>query len=174
MASQALKLVKKTLRHMDAMSSGHQVGGILLAGDPGIGKTTFISMLGKLLGMKTIVIEVPHITEEHLINIPFIVFNPQGGKESGNTEIDSEYKLVLAQSNLYTQMTSAAPMSDANYLSYMKSAPRHVQELFKALGGNEDTIPPSIAEARKNHKSILFLDEYYRHCLLYTSPSPRD
>lgn len=162
MASQSLKLVKKTLRHMDAMSSGHQVGGILLAGDPGIGKTTFISMLGKLLGMKTIVIEVPHITEEHLINIPFIVFNPQGGKESGTTEIDSEYKLVLAQSNLYTQMTSAAPMSDANYLSYMKSAPRHVQELFKALGGSEDTIPPSIAEARKNHKSILFLDEYYR------------
>lgn len=162
MASQTLKLIKKTLRHMDAMTSGHQVGGILLAGDPGIGKTTFISMLGKLLGMKVIVIEVPHITEEHLINIPFIVFNPQGNKESGTTEITDDYKLVLAQSNLFTQMTSANAMTDANYLAYMKSAPRHIQELFKALGGDENTIPPSIAEARKNHKSILFLDEYYR------------
>lgn len=162
MSNQALKIIKKTLRHMDAMSSGHQVGGILLAGDPGIGKTTFVALLGKLLGMKTIVIEVPHITEEHLINIPFIVFNPNGGKETGTTQVDQEYKLVLAQSNLFTQMTSASMMSDESYLQYMRSAPGYVQQLFKALGGDADTIPPAIAEARKTHKAILFLDEYYR------------
>lgn len=160
--NQALKLVKKTLRHMDAMQSGHQVGGILLAGDPGIGKTTFVAMLGKLLGMKTIVIEVPHITEEHLINIPFIVFNPQGGRESGTTQVDQEYKLVLAQSNLFTQMTSASFMSDENYLNYIKTAPAHVKSLYQALGGTDEKIPPAIAEARQNHKAILFLDEYYR------------
>lgn len=161
--SQTLNLVKKTLRHMDAMQSGHQVGGMLLAGDPGIGKTSFIALLGKVLGIKTIVIEVPHITEEHLINIPFIVFSPQGGKESGTDKVDpDEHKLVLAQSNLFTQMTSVTAMSDQSYLAYMKSAPATVQQIFNALGGTEDKIPPVIAEARQSHSVILFLDEYYR------------
>lgn len=162
MAGQALKLVKKTLRHMEAMQSGNQVGGMLLAGDPGIGKTTFVKMLGKLLGLNTIIIEVPHITEEHLINIPFIVFSPTGGKSSGSTEVDQEYKLVLAQSSLFTQMTNAPIMPDQQYLEYMKKAPGHIQALFKELGGSEDTIPPAIAHIRASHKSILFLDEYYR------------
>ncbi len=160
--NQTLKLVKKTLRHMDAMSDGHQVGGILLAGDPGIGKTTFINLLGKLLGMNTIVIEVPHITEEHLINIPFIVFNPQGGKEAINAELDSEYRLVLAQSNLFSHMTAASLVSDENYLNYMKTAPGHVRQVFEALGGTDDKIPPEIAAARSNHRAVLFLDEFYR------------
>lgn len=162
MAGQALKLVKKTLRHMEAMQSGNQVGGMLLAGDPGIGKTTFVKMLGKLVGLNTIIIEVPHITEEHLINIPFIVFSPTGGKTSGSTEVDQEYKLVLAQSSLFTQMTNAPLMADQQYLEYMKKAPGHIQTVFKQLGGTEDTIPPVIAHIRANHKSILFLDEYYR------------
>lgn len=162
MAGQALKLVKKTLRHMDAMHAGQQVGGILLAGDPGIGKTTFVKTLGKLLGLNAIVIEVPHITEEHLINIPFIVFGPNGNKSSGSAEVDQEYKLVLAQSNLFSQMQSAAVSSDQQYLQYITSAPKHIQALYQQLGGTADTIPPAIAQARANHKSILFLDEYYR------------
>ena len=162
----AFNLVKKTLRHMEHISEGHQVGGILLAGDPGIGKTTFISMLGSLLGLKTIVIEVPHITEEHLINIPFMVFNPVTNSSATMTDKvstqPSEYKMVLAQSNLFTQMTTGTMMNDEAYLQHIQKAPKHVQEMFTALGGNATTIPPLIEQARGRHKTILFLDEFYR------------
>lgn len=158
-----LNLVKKVLRHMGSMSEGHQVGGILLAGDPGIGKTSFVTMLGSLLGMKTIVIEVPHVTEEHLINIPFLVFNPQTGtSQTLNSQMSSDYKLVLAQSNLYTQMTSVQPMTDEAYLQHIQKAPAFVQQLFLALGGSPTSIPEAIQEVRDQHKSILFLDEFYR------------
>jgi MoxR-like ATPase len=167
--NQTLQLINKTVRHMSHMNAGHQVGGILLAGDPGIGKTTFVGLLGYLLGLKTIVIEVPHITEEHLINIPFIVFNPQtGGTQRMQAQIPKEgekgqdYRVVLAQSSLFTQMTAAAPMSDPQYMAHIKSAPKHIQQLYMALGGTETTIPPILAKVRQQHTSILFLDEFYR------------
>jgi MoxR-like ATPase len=168
--NQTLQLINKTIRHMGHMNAGHQVGGILLAGDPGIGKTTFVGLLGYLLGLKTIVIEVPHITEEHLINIPFIVFNPQtGGTQRMQAQLPTEkdekgqdYRVVLAQSSLFTQMTAATPMSDQQYMEHIKKAPKHIQNIFIALGGNETTIPPVIAKVRQQHTSILFLDEFYR------------
>ncbi|MGI0077415.1 MAG: AAA family ATPase, partial [Nitrosopumilaceae archaeon] len=61
---------------MGTKAGGESHGSILLSGDPGIGKTTVVSALARLFGMEIMLIEVPHITEEHIINIPFIVFNP--------------------------------------------------------------------------------------------------
>lgn len=169
MANQTFQLVNKTLRHMGHMNAGHQVGGILLAGDPGIGKTSFVALLGKLLGLKTIVIEVPHITEEHLINIPFIVFNPTNNssqqmqsKIPTGEEKGQDYRVVLAQSSLFTQMTAAQRMSDEQYIEHIKKAPAAVQRIYQMLGGTIDTIPPIIAKVRQQHSSILFLDEFYR------------
>lgn len=169
MANQTFQLLNKTLRHMGHMNAGHQVGGILLAGDPGIGKTTFVGMLGNLLGLKTIVIEVPHITEEHLINIPFIVFNPQTGatqqmasKLPAGEEKGQDYRVVLAQSSLFTQMTSAPKMTDEQYIEHIKKAPAVIQRMYQMLGGTADVIPPVIAKVRQQHSAILFLDEFYR------------
>lgn len=164
-SNQNLKLVRKLLRHMEATSAGHQHGGILLAGDPGIGKTTFVEMFGSLLGMKVIVIEVPHVTEEHLINIPFIVFNPQTHQQQGNSSSikqTDDYQMVLADSNLFTQLTTAAVMDDSAYIDHIKKSPAAVQNMYKALGGTEEQIPPEIVQARSRHKVILFLDEFYR------------
>ena len=163
-AKQMVSLTKKTVRHMDAMASGTQVGGILLAGDPGIGKTTYVETLGQVLGLPVIVIEVPHITEEHIINIPFVVFTPQNGQtKQMATELPaSGYELVLAKSNLYQQLVAAQPMADAAYLEYIKRAPGPVQQLYQALGGTADKIPAAVAQARQNHHVILFLDEFYR------------
>lgn len=163
--NQNLKLVRKTLRHMEGMSAGHQHGGLLLAGDPGIGKTTFVNMLGSLLGMRTITIEVPHITEEHLINIPFIVFDAntnQTQSQASKMKMASEYSMILADSNLYTQLTSAPIMDDAAYLKHIQTAPAVVQQIYMAMGGTAEQMPHEIEAARKNHKVILFLDEFYR------------
>lgn len=161
--NQTIKLISKVLGHMAHKEQGHQVGGVLLAGDPGIGKTTFVELFGSLLGIKTVIIEVPHITEEHLINIPFIVFNPITNQEQRmSSQMNDEYKLVLAQSNLYTQIAAAEPLSDQQYIEHIKNSPTYIQDLYKHFGGTEDTIPPAFEQARRSFHSILFLDEYYR------------
>lgn len=148
---------------MAHVHAGHHKGGILLTGDPGVGKTTFVEMMGALLGIKTIIIEVPHITEEHLINIPFIVFNPQTNSSSTQkSQMGPDYKLILAQSNLYTQIASPAMMNDQEYLAHIKQSPRYIQQLFQHFGGNENSIPREFQEIRSKFKTLLFLDEYYR------------
>ncbi len=163
MANQTLRLTQKVLGHMDSMASGNHKGGMLLTGDPGVGKTTYANMLGSLLGMKVVTIEVPHITEEHLINIPFIVYNPiSNSSQTMNSQVTQDYKMVLAQSNLFAQISSAPHMNDQMYLHHVKQSPAPVQQLFRALGGTDAEIPQSIQEARKTHSVILFLDEYYR------------
>lgn len=168
---QISSLSSKVLRHMQQMAGGRAHGSILLAGDPGVGKTSFVETLSSLMGIRAIVIEVPHITEEHLINIPFLVFNPATQSAQGmKAELPlDEYEIVLAQSNLYSQMVSAQPISDQQYLDYMnggemggKRVPGHVQQLFKQMGGTETKIPDLIQRARAHYKVVLFLDEYFR------------
>lgn len=172
--SQNEKLAFKVLKHMKAYHGGSQAQSILLTGAPGIGKTTFSKIFGELVGMQVIIIEIPHITEEHMINIPFIVFNPDTNTtkpgnialqdDSGNakSEQSQDYKLVLAQSNLYTQLINGQPIPDAKYLQDLAKAPAYVQEIFKNLGGTETTIPHVIQGIRGKYKNILFLDEFFR------------
>jgi MoxR-like ATPase len=171
-----VKAAAQTLEHMHRQSLGEASNvGRLLAGDPGIGKTTFIETISYLLGIKAIVIEVPHITEEHLINIPFLVFNGQNGAtNTGNqtiedgqdgkkeSDIPHDYKVVLANSNLYTQIQNTKVMSDEEYIEHIKTAPKTVQSIYVALGGTEKIIPPAIAQIRAKYKSILFIDELLR------------
>lgn len=173
--SQNEKLAIKVLRHMKAYHGGSQAQSILLTGSPGIGKTSFSKIFGELVGMKVIIIEIPHITEEHIINIPFIVFNPdtntsqafrdtqplQDPKGTENPE-SQDYKLVLAQSNLYTQLINSQPIPDQKYLQDLAKAPAYVQEIFTNLGGTQTTIPHVIQAIRGKYKNILFLDEFFR------------
>lgn len=172
--SQTHKLLKNVLTHMHTMAHGDSVGSILLAGDPGVGKTTFVKILGSLLGLKTVIIEIPHITEEHLINIPFIVYNPKTDSTTGQTskEAPLDYDLKLAQSNLYSHLIAAKAMTDSEYLAHMKSEKTSavIKEMFKQLGGTEDKIPDDIKTVRSKYKTILFLDEYFRQ----TTPRVRN
>lgn len=173
--SQVFNLLKEFMSHLRTVRDGNMHGRILLAGDPGIGKTTFTKTLAEILGLKLITIEIPHVSEEHLINIPFIVINPTSeNKEHGKIQLEpvdttnedeegGDYKLVLAQSNLYSILQSARNVSDAEYLKHMnEKAKPHVKELYAALGGTATEIPEQIVEIRKHHTTILFLDEYWR------------
>lgn len=163
---QTLVLAEDVIGHMMHMKSGDQHGSMLLTGDPGIGKTTFINTLGALLGMRTIVIEVPHVTEEHLINIPFLLFNPKTGtstESSTTVKGTSSFDMVLADSHLYTQLENAEKLSDTEYLEYMQhKAPPDVTRMFVALGGGPNKIPQGIKDARSKYSVILFLDEFAR------------
>ena len=159
---------------MQAYHARSQASSVLLAGAPGLGKTTFLRDFAKLVGMETIIIEIPHVTEEHMINIPFIVFDPsKNSSEPGrmvltdkenkaNSEIPHEYKLILAQSRLFTELVNSKPLSDDEYIKELMKAPKGVQELYVKLGGTQENIPALIHDVRTKFHNILFLDEFFR------------
>ena len=148
---------------LDNMTSGHGTG-LLLTGPTGIGKTTFVKQLGKLLGMSVLLIEAPHVTEEHLINIPFITFKPlQGRQKSGSINVDlNNFDVTLAKSYLASELKSANHIPDAEYMKAIQSTDNNTKALYKELGGEIDVIPSEIKSIRNRYKVILFLDEYFR------------
>jgi MoxR-like ATPase len=148
---------------MDNMLLKHGTG-LMLAGATGIGKTTFVKQMGKLLGLPVILVEAPHITEEHLINIPFIVFEPvskTGHAQSVNVNAQN-FHVQLGQSHLAAELAHKKPVPDATLISMMRGADANLRQLWHNMGGDEKTIPPEVAEARSEYRVILFLDEYFR------------
>ena len=139
--------------------------------------TSWVKDFSQLTGIELIVIEAPHITEEHIINIPFIMFNPITGQQkkgatsvapTGATEVEKddewqEFRVVLSDSNLFSQINKAKNVPDAQYLKelYAKGRPDTIK-MFESLHGEQDTVPNLIDKARKNFKVILFLDEFFR------------
>ncbi len=172
------KLTVKFLRAASQQASGNMrnLGGILLGGDPGIGKTTFLEQFADLTGIYLITIEVPHIVEEHIINIPFLVYNPQNAsKKAGSSQLrdknpnnNDEYDMVLADSNLFTQIQRAQSIPNQEYVNMMtdpnpsSNRQRTAQQLYQGLGGTDQKIPPMIDQLRQNFNCILFFDEYFR------------
>ena len=148
---------------LDNMNLSHGTG-LMLGGSTGIGKTTFVEQLGKILGVKVIVIEAPHITEEHLINIPFITFEPMHntGKEQTVVVDTNNFGVTLARSHLATELRNAVPISDQTYLSVINASSANTKSLFMQLGGTDTTIPDEIKNIRRKYKVVLFLDEYFR------------
>jgi len=148
---------------MDNMSLSHGTG-LLLAGSTGIGKTTFVKQLGKLMGLPVILVEAPHITEEHLINIPFIVFEPMSktGHVQSTNVTPQNFHVQLGQSHLAAELAQKKAIPDATLINLMRSADANLKQLWHNMGGDEKTIPPEIAEARSHYRVILFLDEYFR------------
>jgi len=148
---------------VDNMIVSHGTG-LLLAGATGIGKTTFVKQLGKLMGMPVILVEAPHITEEHLINIPFIVFDPVS--KSGHTQSvnvsPQNFHVQLGQSHLAAELAHKKAMPDATLVNMMRSADANLKQLWHNMGGDDKTIPPEIADVRSRYRVILFLDEYFR------------
>ena len=162
---QTIKLFEDIFDNMKNRRDTKQFPGVLLAGEPGTGKTTRIQLLSRLLGVNLITIEAPHIIEEHIINIPFIVFNAENGQvKTGSTKLKGdEFKIVLADSNLFSQLKKSDVVPDETHLKNIyKSKERDIIELYEALGGTEDELLPEIAEIRNQFNVILFLDEYFR------------
>ena len=163
-----LQLVKRILVNMKAQSGTVSAAGVLLAGDPGVGKTSFIRFLSELFGLKLVVLEVPHITEEHIINIPYIRYNPATNKTTREViegEQKSDFDLVLAESNLYSILKNSKPISEKEYMKSLYAADSsmtNVRRVFEALGGSKGVIPAPIQYVREHFTTILFLDEFFR------------
>lgn len=148
---------------IDNMTLAHGTG-LLLAGATGIGKTTFVKQLGKLMGLPVILVEAPHITEEHLINIPFVVFDPvsKSGHSSSVNVGPQTYHVELGQSHLASELAHKRAVPDATLLNIIKSSDANTRKLWTNMGGDDSTVPPEIEAIRKRYRVILFLDEYFR------------
>lgn len=148
---------------MDNMLLSHGTG-LMLAGATGIGKTTFVKQLGKLLGLPVILVEAPHITEEHLINIPFIVFDPVSkASHAQSVNVNPQtYQVQLGTSHLAAELARKKAVPDQTLLNMIRSSDANMKKLWQNMGGSDTQIPAEVAEARSEYKVILFLDEYFR------------
>lgn len=141
---------------------------VMIGGDTGLGKTSFVKQFAKIFGFPTVIVEVPHTVEEHVINIPFVVFDTAGKTHQGYDQIKKDdTRVVLGSSYLATTLNKLGKVSDAQYPALIRSYDSFTQELIKQF---EETHPGTIAEVRSKYQRILFLDEYFRQ----TTPAIRN
>lgn len=158
-----LDFLESVFADMKAKMTNTVKGGLLLAGDPGVGKTSFIRQLAQLTGIKLVMIETPHLVEEHIVNIPFIVYHPETNSSTTDTikAHKSKFDVKLADSDLYNQVMHARKVPDSAALAEIKRVP-NIKKLHEALGGTDTEFPAIVQTLRENFTCILFLDEYYR------------
>lgn len=170
-----IKLIEHVIVNMTSQKQGASAG-ILLAGDPGVGKTSFIKQLARLFGMQLVAMEVPHISEEHMINIPFLVYNPATDKtkservsakldDNGDDDDLMEFDIVLSESNLYARLKKVERISEKKLLENIyghKPEYANIRIIWEKLGGTKTHIPEKIQEVRAQYTKILFLDEFFR------------
>ncbi len=116
------KVVRALLDNMLSQVNGNVRTSIILTGDPGTGKTSFIKTFSQLLGIPLVVVEAPHIIEEHLITIPYLVVTENGVKKDAATiEIsDEDFKketkgMTADQIEDYKVQNSLKKLEDKNY-----------------------------------------------------------
>lgn len=160
-----VRLIDEVLQNMSQSYRSLSNTSLLLKGDPGIGKTSFVRQFSALVGLELVLIEVPHIIEEHVINVPFIVTNSDGSKKKdGSLKLpkgESEYKIVLAKSNLAGLLHSAQQTPTPKLLKEIY-ANENLRILHEKLGGTKERLPEEIEEVRSRYNCVLFIDEYWR------------
>lgn len=163
-----IEMLEHIFDNMSVKASGESTTGYMLGGDTGVGKTSFVRDLATLLGLRLIIIETPHIVEEHIIDIPFIVISPStGAAKTEHMTVDTksagerQFDIKFAKSNLHTALVAATKESDAALLASVARR-ADLMQIWEHFGGTSKKIPPEIADLRRRFEVILFLDEYFR------------
>jgi hypothetical protein len=156
-----VKLVKTLVANLLQDGSNTR---ILLTGDPGIGKTSFVQQFCHLAGLELVLIEVPHIIEEHMVNVPFIVFNGAGQQTaSSSLQFDKNRYEVLARSNLVSRLHAARQLTTPELLNRIYSSnDKTISQLHEQLGGTTEKLSKLIEAVRQKYSCLLFLDEFFR------------
>lgn len=131
---------------------------ITLTGGTGIGKTTFIKDLSRILGLELLVIEVPHVSIEQVINIPYLKFKDNKKTASG-TMVADKMNVVMAKSHLVDLCNNLQKKTDQQWQKDMASWPEDIQAVYNTFS---EKTKGNIIAIRRRFSGILFLDEYYR------------
>ena len=141
---------------------------LMIGGDTGLGKSSFVKQFAKVFGFPSIIIEIPHTVEEQIINIPFIVTDANGNRRQGYDQVDTKGVTVeLGTSYLASELQKMNKLSDTEYASKVKQYDPNLQALITAY---EEENPGEIARIRSRYNRILFLDEFFRQ----TTPAIRN
>lgn len=177
--SEQTELLFVTLNNMTKAGSQNR-SRIVVSGDTGLGKTTYIEQLGRILGLESIIIEVPHLVEEHLINIPYLIKKLDNSEEQEysfyNSEVNfknkenappdaNNYSVIQAESSLITSLRNLRKIPDAQYPAYIETKLNHYEkELIKSFleENGQKTGMAMLNNARSHWDRLLFIDEYFR------------
>jgi len=138
----------------------NMIGGgqakLLLTGDPGTGKSRTVENIMSLLRMQVITVEAPHISEEDIINIPYLVRrgNKTAAESSSFKETKTGFEVVQAESALITRLKQKKKITDNEYNAFLKKN--------KILQPLADEYKETIDEVNDKFATVLFLDEFYR------------
>jgi len=160
-----IQTIEHIFDNMHVKAAGLSQAGYLLGGDTGVGKTSFVRDFCALLGLEMVIIETPHIVEEHIIDIPFIVVKANS-TETKHMTVDTkggqhEFDIKFAKSNLHSALTQATKIPDAQLLAGIAKRP-DLKLIWEKLGGTDKKIPGEIVKLRQRYDVVLFLDEYFR------------
>lgn len=129
---------------------------LCLTGSTGIGKTTFVKQLATILGIDILAVEVPHISMEQIINIPYLIV--RDGKNINKDKIETP-DLVLAVSNLRKKLQTLQKRTDQEWNNRMQTWPQDLKAIFAFF---TPETKKNIAKIRSMYNGILFFDEYWR------------
>lgn len=157
-----LRNIKRILGDMITTDRGDRPM-TMLTGDTGIGKTSFVKLLSKIFGIPELIIEVPQVVGEHIINIPFVIINNDGKMSAGTDKIDvrdpKKYKVVYGRSYIMGSLDKMKKLSDAEWREHYKNLDDNTRTIVDEI---ESRYPGKIKLIRSKFERILFLDEYLR------------
>jgi len=121
--------------------------------------TSSIEQFADIIGMKIITIEAPHVSEDAIISVPYLVKTGMNTekktmemKEDKNAAMG--FEVVTAESSLITDLKNKKPMKQAEWDKAVNRY-AHIAKI------REDYRKP-IDKIRGTYNTILFLDEFYR------------
>ena len=151
------KFVENVLLNMINTSKGQEKGSLLLKGDPGTGKTSSIEQFADIVGMEIITIEAPHVSEDAIISVPYLVksgLNVENKTVQMKETQDIGFEVVSAESALISDLKNKKPMTQANWDKAVNK--------YKHIADIREQFKRPIKNIRKTYNKILFVDELYR------------
>jgi hypothetical protein len=121
--------------------------------------TSSIEQFADIVGMKIITIEAPHVSEDAIISVPYLVKTGLN-TEKKNMEMKADsntamgFEVISAESSLISDLKNKKPMKQAEW----DKAVNKYDHIIKI----RDEYRKPIDKIRGTYNTILFLDEFYR------------